>query len=317
MKKTILLLFLLFSICSTSQAQWLKNDTLPKSIWSFREEFLQQINKKRLRTVIGTEAAVYGVGLAYMSLIWYKDAKWQPLQFFNDNTEWEQVDKLGHAYTSYQLSERGYYALRWAGVPKGKALLYGSTISLMALTPVELLDGFTDQFGFSVPDMVANTVGTALFIGQEALFNEQIIKMKWSYHFSEYAPIIPNQLGKSLSSRIFKDYNGHTYWFSVNLYSALGKNLKIPKWLCLSAGYGADGMMAKFANPYPTYQGKPFPYFDRYPQYYFSIDIDLNKIPTRSRLLKKLFQQLNLLKIPAPTLEWNQIQGLKFRPLYF
>ena len=97
----------------------------------------------------------------------------------------------------------------------------------------------------------------------------------------------------------------------------LGKNVKIPKWLCLSVGYGADGMMAKFANPYPTYQDKPFPYFDRYQQYYLSVDIDFNKIPTRSRLLKKLFQQLNLLKIPAPTLEWNQIQGLKFRPLYF
>ena len=284
---------------------------------NFSAEFPTSIDKKRLKRLAWTESALYVGGFAYVGLIWYKDAVWQPLTFFDDNNEWEQVDKAGHAYTSYHLSERGYYAMRRAGVPKNKALLYGGTLGTILLTPVELFDGFTDEFGFSKGDMVANLAGNALFIGQELLFNEQIIKLKFSYHFTEYAKLIPNQLGGTIPQRIFKDYNGHTYWASINLDKALGGHTKIPKWLCLSMGYGADGAVAKFVNPYPLYQDKPFPFFPRYQQYYLSLDVDLTKIKTRSRLLKKVFNQLNILKVPAPTLEWNKEQGWVTHGLYF
>ncbi|MFN8354501.1 MAG: DUF2279 domain-containing protein [Spirosomataceae bacterium] len=314
--KQLLLILLLVGFVELTYAQSATNDTLSHTTWNFRQEFPKTINKKRLKTIVYTEGGMYVAGLAYMSLLWYKDSNWRGLTFFNDNTEWEQVDKFGHLYTSYQLGERGYYALRWAGVPKGKALLYGGTLGLIALTPVEVLDGFTDDYGFSAPDMLANTIGTALFIGQEALFDEQIIKVKWSYHFTDYPLLTPNQLGRTIPQRILKDYNGHTYWFSANLYSAFGKQLNIPKWLCISVGYGAEGMWHKFFNP-SGYQGIILPYAERRPQYYLSVDVDLNKIPTRNRFLKKVFQQLNLLKIPAPALEWNRADGLRFHPFYF
>jgi hypothetical protein len=59
------------------------------------------------------------------------------------------------------------------------------------------------------------------------------------------------------------------------------------------------------------------PQFDRYKQILLSVDVDLTKIKTRRQGLKKVFNALNMLKIPAPTLEWNRVDGLKFHPIYF
>lgn len=283
----------------------------------FRHDFPDTLHRARLRKIVRTEAGIYVGGLSYMSLIWYKDTPFRPLHFFNDNREWLQVDKWGHAYTSYHLGERGYYALRWAGVSKPKALLWGGTLGLICLTPVEVLDGVTDEYGFSKPDMLANVAGTALFVVQEALFDEQILKMKFSYHPTDYAQLIPNQMGRTHTQRLFKDYNGQTYWLSANLHKLLGGHNQIPRWLCVSVGYGADGVIAKFVNPYPDYRGTPMPYIERRKQYYLSLDVDLNKIPTRSRFMKKLFQQLNILKVPMPTLEWTAGRGTQFKALYF
>jgi uncharacterized protein YfiM (DUF2279 family) len=314
------LIIFLNSLTSIGQIVDSQDSTLVKKtefVPDFRTNFPDSIDKKRLKRLAWTQSGLYVGGFAYVGLIWYKDAAWQPLTFFDDNNEWEQVDKAGHAYTSYHLSQRGYYAMRRAGLSKTKALLFGGTLGTLLLTPVELFDGFTDEYGFSKGDMVANLAGNALFVGQEILFDQQIIKLKFSYHFSEYAPYIPNQLGRTIPQRIFKDYNGHTYWASINLDKALGGHTKIPKWLCLSVGYGADGALAKFLNPYPYYKTVLMPYFPRYKQYYLSFDVDFNKIKTRSVFLKKVFSQLNLLKIPAPTLEWNTHQGFTVKGFYF
>jgi hypothetical protein len=48
-----------------------------------------------------------------------------------------------------------------------------------------------------------------------------------------------NVLGSSLAEQMLKDYNGQTYWLSVNLHSFY----KNPKWLNLAIGYGANGML--------------------------------------------------------------------------
>lgn len=321
-KNGLIVLFFITLYQSLCQAQVPSNQdsvsqTVKPFVPNFREYFPKSINRKRLNSLVITESALYVGGFSYVGLIWYKDAVWRPLTFFDDTNEWEEVDKAGHAFTAYHLSERGFYAMRRAGMSKNKALIYGGTLGLVMLTPVELFDGFTDDYGFSKGDMLANFAGNALFVGQEILFDEQIIKLKFSYHFSEYAPYIPNHLGKTIPQRIFKDYNGHTYWASINIDKALGGHTRIPKWLSLSLGFGADGVLYKFLNPYPIYQDKPIPYFPRYKQYYLSLDVDFTKIKTRSPFLKKVFNQLNILKIPAPTLEWNKEKGFVAHGFYF
>jgi hypothetical protein len=61
--------------------------------------------------------------------------------------------------------------------------------------------------------------GTALFVSQELLWKEQRITPKFSFHTTQYAQYRPNVLGSSLAEQMLKDYNGQTYWLSVNLHS--------------------------------------------------------------------------------------------------
>jgi hypothetical protein len=74
-------------------------------------------------------------------------------------------------------------------------------------------------------------------------------------------------------------------------------------------------MLGGFENP-DEVNGVPMPEFDRYRQYYFSLDVDLTRIPTRSKFLRGVFNVLSFIKIPMPTVEFSE-KGTKFYPLYF
>jgi hypothetical protein len=107
------------------------------------------------------------------------------------------------------------------------------------LSIIEVLDGFSSKWGFSPGDMIANIAGTALFAAQQRGWNEQRIAMKFSYHGTIYPKYYPDELGKNWISRIIKDYNGQTYWLSLNLKSLMSSKSEFPGWLNASVGYGA------------------------------------------------------------------------------
>jgi hypothetical protein len=109
---------------------------------------------------------------------------------------------------------------------------------------------------------------------------------------------------------MLKDYNGQTYWLSVNPYSFMSEESKFPKWLNVALGYGAGGMTGgEFNPPYINEDGKQI-HFERYRQLYLSLDVDLTRIKTRSKFLKTIFYSVGFIKIPAPALEFSK-QGVK------
>ncbi|MEZ5045749.1 MAG: DUF2279 domain-containing protein [Chitinophagaceae bacterium] len=297
------LLVCMMSCTSLCFAQLKKTETYPDSI-----------NSKKLYTAIGIETGSYIAGLSFLRFIWYKDHERVPFHWYNDSKGYLQIDKCGHAYSAYRESYAAYYALRRAGVKKNKALIYGGPMGLVFQTPIEIFDGLYEGWGFSWSDMAANTFGSLLFSSQELFFDEQIIKMKFSYRPSIY-PNYHDHLGVTPVERFFLDYNAHTYWLSANLNAMSGIN-KIPAWLNVALGYSANGMIYEFDNP-TMYQGKPFPYFERYRQYILSLDVDFTKIKTNKKWLKHVFNSINLLKVPFPALEYNRVQGFRFRSLYF
>ncbi len=280
----------------------------------FTNFYPDTLNKKRLFTTIGVETGSYLVGLSFLSFIWYKDQERVPFHFYDDSKGYLQMDKAGHAYGAYRESFSAYYALRWAGVNKKKALLYGGPIGLIFQTPIEIFDGLYEGWGFSWSDMAANTLGSALFITQEALFNEQVVLMKFSYSPSVY-PNYHTHLGENHLERFFLDYNGHTYWLSGNIQNIMGIQ-KVPRFINFAVGYSANGMIYEFDNP-TFYKGEPFPHLERYRQLLFSLDIDFSKIRTRKVWLQKVLRAVNLIKFPFPALEINSVKGMKFRALYF
>jgi len=159
---------------------------------------------------------------------------------------------------------------------------------------------------------MANALGTGLLIGQELLWDEQRLQMKFSFMTSEYAMNNPDKLGSTPLQQVLKDYNGQTYWLSVNLWSFF-KDSNIPRWLNVSVGYGANGLPeGSFDNS--TIPREPI---ESYRQFFASVDVDLTKIRTNSDFLKTVFNIFNFVKIPAPSIEYRSNGDFKFHFLYF
>jgi len=270
-----------------------------------------QPNRKRLRLLTIGGSATYGVALLGLNQLWYANNPRSSFRFFNDNAEWQRVDKAGHLYTAFHLSRLGTEAFRWTGMPAKKAAVWGSLTGVILLTPIEILDGFSAAYGASWGDEVANISGSALFLGQYLLWDEIRVTPKFSFHRSGLAPLRPNTLGNGLQEEFLKDYNGQTYWLSINLGSFMRKENRLPRWLNVAIGYGGQDMIyarreQNLANGY-----------DAYRQFYLSLDLSTARIKTRSKAVKALLFALDAIKIPAPTLEWNPRSGWKFHPLYF
>jgi hypothetical protein len=282
---------------------------------SARTDTAVRLRKGRLAAVVATESALYAGSMAYMQFIWYDGVPRVPFEFYNDTAGFLQVDKFGHAYGAYLQSYLGYHALRWAGVPKKKALLYGGTLGFVLQAPIEIWDGMYEGWGFSWGDVAANTVGTSLFLVQEALFDEQRVRYKLSFSASPYARQANGYLGTTALGQFFNDYNGHTYWLSMPL-NRIVRSQKIPDWLCVSVGYSANGMFGEFQN-IRYYRGTWIPDTQRYRQFLLSLDVDFTKVKTRSRFLNGLFKSLFLLKMPFPTLEINTQGQVRAYGLYY
>jgi len=282
-------------LCAQNSSFYKKSDTL---------------NTKRRNAIILTESVMAGGALIGLNQLWYKDYPRSGFHFKNDNNDWKQMDKVGHMMTSYYIGKIGMEVLDWAGVSRKNQLIYGATSGFAFLTAVEVLDGFSDEWGASPGDILANAAGTGLLVGQELLWNEQRITVKYSFHQTEFAKQRPNTLGENYLQQALKDYNGQTYWLSANIWS-FNKKSSFPKWLNIALGYGAEGMLYGNSNAVNPIQQ------DAYRQFYLSLDLDLTKIKTNSEFLKSVFSVVNFIKIPAPTLEINTKGALTFHYMYF
>jgi len=299
-KKFLFLLFVF--LCTVSYSQN-KSSFFQKS---------DSLNMHRRNTVYITEAVGATVVLIGLNQLWYADYPRSNFHFLNDNNSWMQMDKFGHAFSAYFIGKMGMDILAWSGESKKNQLIYGATLGFVFLTTIEVLDGFSEEWGFSTGDIAANALGTGLLIGQELLWNEQRIQYKYSFHTTIYAENNPNKLGENTLQQILKDYNGQTYWFSVNIWSFF-KESKIPKWLNIAVGYSANGLPE---NSY-DFSTRPLQPFESYRQFFASIDVDLTKIKTNSAFLKTVFNVFNVIKIPAPAIEYRSNGTFKFHSIYF
>jgi uncharacterized protein YfiM (DUF2279 family) len=282
---------------------------------SFLEPSLQ-INKARLYTVAGAQVVGYGTTLYLLNKLWYEEYPRQGFNFHNDFPDWLQMDKLGHATASYHLSRLGAQSFRWAGLDHRQSAWLGVISATSFLGVVEVLDGLSTGWGFSVADFTANKIGAFTFLGQELIWQQQKILWKYSFYPSEYSQYRPEVLGNNLPEKMLKDYNGMSFWLSSNLYSLSGENDFFPQWLNLAIGHSATGMITSRHYPFDS-KSLDFPSFDRHRQWLISPDIDWQRIPTNNNLLKTLFAGLNLWKLPAPAIEYNSAEGWKLHLIYF
>ena len=253
---------------------------------------------------------------------WYRDYPMGKFRLFDDSREWLQMDKAGHVFSSYFQTAYSYDVAKWTGLSKKHSLITGAAIGLLSQTTIEVMDGFSTEWGFSLFDVGANLAGTAIFVGQEWWLDQQYVRIKESslplrYNPSQFYAVeggasttlerrATELFGKGMLERALKDYNVQTYWASIDVKSLT--NIKSwPAWLNIAIGIGAQNLFGGFENKwtegnalYDLNSAMP-----RYRQYYISPDINWGKVRTKSHLINGIFNGLNIFKIPAPAVEYS------------
>ncbi|MBI3135776.1 MAG: DUF2279 domain-containing protein [Bacteroidetes bacterium] len=273
-------------------------------------------NKSRTIGVSIFDAAAWGGSIGALQFVWYDDFAKTSFHTFNDNYEWQQMDKVGHLVTSWNFARGSGDLFEWSGINHRTASLIGAGYSVGYMATFELLDGYNADWGFSWGDVAYNTIGSLAYWSQEFLWNQQYAKLKFSFHNSGLAAYRPDVLGADFTSRALKDYNGQTYWMSFNPVYWFKSESKIPAWINLSLGYGIEDQLYGDGSVYVTQSGNSQLTFVPYRQYYLSLDIDFEKIPVSKPWLKFLLRAVNVVKVPFPALEFSE-KGVQFKPFYF
>jgi len=269
-----------------------------------------QEKKKRIALVTAANIIGYSAVMVGLNEAWYKDYPQGNFHVFNDIKEWQQMDKLGHLYSAYAESKVSMELWRWSGISRKKRIWLGGMSGAIYQTAIEILDGFSTEWGWSWGDFAANIAGGGMLVAQELAWDEQRIQLKWSFHRKYYNDPMLNHrsddlFGKSSAERFLKDYNGQTYWLSTTL-KPLFPNSRIPAWLQVSIGTGAEGMFGGYENIGSDKEGNIIftrPDITRHRQWFLAPDIDLTKIRTNNKSLKVALRLINIIKFPTPSLE--------------
>lgn len=270
------------------------NANMPRFSWDFTPDDTEEKQRRwRSGLIIGGYSAL---------LAWYGYSNWwkQSSDHFNVRHEhWfgadspkGGTDKLGHAYSVYVTTRLLTHSLRWAGYPHRNAIKIAGISAIAISLGVELLDGFTRDFGFSYEDFTMNLVGASVGMYlQRSPKSDEMFDFRLLYERS-------TQARKMGINDPIDDYAGQTYLmiFKLDGIDALA-GLPVIKYLEFALGYGAKGYQ-------PLAAGDLFP---KERTIYYGISANLTKMfddmthkkpvyPTTFETLSKAF--LEYVQVP-------------------
>jgi hypothetical protein len=225
----------------------------------------------------------------YQLNAWWKNNR-APFHFEEDWPYELQVDKFGHFTGGYIWSYLFKETMLWSGFGENASTDVGAAMGLGWQTFIEVEDGFAKSWGFSPTDFYADVAGAAYFWAQNYVPVLQNFQPKWTYWPS-------SELGNGSmpgQKRTFNDdYQGQTYWWSVNVANLLPQSAQgvWPNWLNLAFGYGARDTNADDIMDYRIY--------------YIGLDYNLSKIIPKSGIpfIDWCVQTANIIHLPAPALQ--------------
>lgn len=240
-------------------------------------------------TFIGGNAALY----SYFKRAWWSGEKSDGFFF---NADWDEnfrdQDKFGHMHGGYHLARFGDALLRSACVSKGRANAWSAAYAAAFQLQIEIWDGKYEKYGFSYPDLIANTTGTAIAVLHSAYPKTRAIKPTISYSRTaalRNADNIPGELRPSL------DYSGQTYWISADVDALLPNDAKRywPGFLRVSAGHSITDWIDP--NTGANLRAKR--------RILLTLDFDAEKLPGENRVWKTIKRQLGYIHLPSPALQ--------------
>jgi len=188
--------------------------------------------------VIGGIAATVGI---YGATNWWEDGfsgsfRTENEGWFGQNTYEGGADKAGHAYFTYTTARLLTRAFEAVGNDPGRALRLGTWTSLAVMTGVEVIDGFSNKYRFSMEDVVMNAAGAAFAVltevypSADALLDFRLLYQK------------PDNAQQAGATQPLSDYSGQTFLLVMKVDGVPRlREVPVVRYLEFEIGYNARG----------------------------------------------------------------------------
>ena len=179
---------------------------------------------------LGTFAGITALGV--------KSWDWGGSSFHFNNERWfgkttgsGGADKLGHAFTSYAMTNAFAERLQAKGRSPERAALSASLLTSALMLYVEAFDGMSGDHGFSYEDVVMNSLGVGFaYLRQTNPRLKSLVDFRMEYKPSGYKGFRP-----------LSDYEGQKYLLALK-FSGFKSLKQTPlRYFELQAGYYARG----------------------------------------------------------------------------
>ena len=158
--------------------------------------------------------------------------------WFGKNTGSGGSDKLGHAFTSYALTNAFAERLQAKGRSPERAALSASLLSTALMLYVEAFDGVSDDHGFSYEDVVMNSLGIGFaYLRQTNPRFKSLVDFRMEYKPSGYKGFKP-----------LSDYEGQKYLLALKLSGFKSLKQSPLRYFELQAGYYSRGFSKEARN---------------------------------------------------------------------
>ena len=248
---------------------------------------------------VGGNAALY----SYFKRAWWSGERSDGFFFRSDWDEnFRDQDKMGHLFGGYHLARFGDALLRGACISRGHATAWSAAYAAAFQLQIEIWDGMYEKYGFSYPDLLANSVGTGIAVLHAVRPETRAIKPTISYSRTaamRNADNIPGELRPSL------DYSGQTYWLSADVEALLPPAAKTywPSFLRVSAGHSITDWIDPRTGA--SLRAKR--------RILLTVDFDAEKLPGENRVWKTIKRQLGYIHLPSPALQLSpDFEGIKW-----
>ncbi|MBM3276953.1 MAG: DUF2279 domain-containing protein [Candidatus Handelsmanbacteria bacterium] len=261
----------------------------------------------RLAVVGGAGLGIHYLGFKYFDRAWYQGQKLDHIRWIRDwsGDTYLNVDKGGHFMSGMFMAQTLTNAYAWGGLAGRLGALAGTLSSWALLLEIEMRDAYFDQWGFSIPDFTANTIGATVPLVRALWPASQAVRFQFGYWPSRlYLDRRQRQTeGRPFTEHLIDDYEGMTVWMAVSVDRFLrGRAEEVwPDFLGLALGYGAAGLHGsnvKSKGRFKHYKKLP----DGRPELLVALDLDPRFLPGDQRAWRYFKEQLRWLHLPAPAL---------------
>ena len=243
-------------------------------------------------TFIGAQAILW----SYFENAWWSGEESQGFFFRADwDDDMRDQDKWGHFFGGYHLTRIGDAVLRNACISPRKAIAISAIYATLFQLQIEIWDARFEKYGFSYPDLIANTAGMAYAVAQQKYPTLQRVKPTMSY--SRSAAMRARDAGRIPDSEIRAslDYSGQTYWMSAEIDPFLPPEARRywPDALRFSVGHSITDWIDPTTGQSKRAQRKIL----------LSLDLDASKLPGDHPLWRSVKNSLSYIRLPAPALQ--------------